>query len=86
MLTDKFTTETKKAIKIIRFVKSLPGLFLTFRYLKVYTDNIDKKITEKFNPFIFVLYYKVFIVYHPRDICSVTSSSEGSLFHLAEER
>lgn len=83
MLTDKFTTETKKAIKIIRFVKSLPGLFVTFRYLKVYTD---KKITEKFNPFIFVLYYRVFIVYHPRNICSVTSSSEGSLFHLAEER
>lgn len=69
MLTDKFTTETKKAIKIIRFVKSLPGLFVTFRYLKVYTD---KKITEKFNPFIFVLYYRVFIVYHPRSICSVT--------------
>lgn len=83
MLTDKFTTETKKAVKIIRFVKSLPGLFVTFRYLKVYTD---KKITEKFNPFIFVLYYRVFIVYHPRNICSVTSSSEGSLFHLAEER
>ena len=83
MLTDKFTTETKKAIKIIRFVKSLPGLFVTFRYLKVYTD---KKITEKFNPFIFVLYYRVFIVYHPRSICSVTSSSEGNLFHLTEER
>ena len=42
MLTDKFIPDTKKPIKIFRFVKSLPGIFITFRYLKVKTDVIDQ--------------------------------------------
>lgn len=77
--------ETKKPRKIFRFVKSLLGIFYKLPIIESW-NVIDQKISTKFNPFIFVLYYLLFIdSYYPRDNCSVTSSSEGA-FHLIEER